>query len=121
MVIHDSLINELLVFKERSNIFEDYLFTPFFFKPLSDDHMKRIMKELVIEKNKEDWVEAVFENFYSPIQLNLRPHTSSICEYQYICTFLFPYFTEPLKNAKTQEEKDRILGNMIQLSRKEFK
>lgn len=73
-MIHDSLINELLVFKERSNIFEDYMFTPFFFKPLSYDHLKRLMKEMILAKHKDEpWVEQVFDNFYLPVEQQLRP------------------------------------------------
>lgn len=50
IVINDALVNEITAFKKYSNIFENYMFTPFFLKPLEEQQLDRIMKEALQAK-----------------------------------------------------------------------
>ena len=36
IVINDALVQEIQVFKEQTNVFDEYMFTPFFFKPMCE-------------------------------------------------------------------------------------
>ena len=44
-VINDSLTDEIQVFKEHTNVFQEYMYTYFYFEPMNDEQLKAILWE----------------------------------------------------------------------------
>ena len=78
VVINDALVQEIQVFKEQTNVFDEYMFCPFYFSPLSKQHLSEIMKETLIEMRitdqstveseiDEKYLGTVFADFFGMI------------------------------------------------------
>lgn len=50
MVINDALVQEVQVFKEHTNVFDEYMFSSFFFKPTSEAMLYRILARVLTER-----------------------------------------------------------------------
>ncbi len=85
LVINDSPVNEILVFKEYTNIFEEFMFFTFYLKPMNETQLKRIMNEVLSEYYPEDpYLEKLYDNFFNVIHTLLENYTTNINEYAYI-------------------------------------
>jgi hypothetical protein len=49
-VINDALVQEIQVFKEHTNVFDEYMFSSFFFKPSPDEMLWRLMRTALQEQ-----------------------------------------------------------------------
>lgn len=93
IAINDSLIDETKVFKEHTNIFTEYLFTVYFFRPASEPMLKQILwQSLSCVYPDCEFLPTAFENFYLIIYGTFKDMTSNIHEFQYLFRFLYPRF-----------------------------
>lgn len=49
IVINDSLVQEVQVFKEHTNVFDEYMFFNFFFSPMSETQLRRVIFDLLTQ------------------------------------------------------------------------
>ena len=86
-------------------MFDEYMFSTYYFSPLSKTHMSEIMKLTMIEmritdQNTEEanlddkYLDVVFNDFFNMIYNQLSQYTVSIKEYAYMCLFLYPHYME---------------------------
>ena len=78
VVINDALVQEIQVFKEQTNVFDEYMFSSFYFSPLTKQHLHEIMKNTLCEMRTVDqdtdeaeidrkYLETVFNDFFGMI------------------------------------------------------
>ena len=120
MVINDALVQEIQVFKEQTNVFDEYMYQTYLYKPMSYAHMAEIMLETLMAlqfsandlKKDEDYDEreeidrkylnVVFKDFFNMIHADLSKYTVSIREYAYMCQFLYPHYMEKVYNLNSE-------------------
>lgn len=92
-------------------MFDEYMFSSFFFRPTSPQMLERILKRVLVERymvdqglNQSDkiladithkYLEEVYDDFFSLIYTQLKNYTVSINEYIYFFTFLYPEYMGP--------------------------
>ena len=116
VVINDALVQEIQVFKEQTNVFDEYMFSSFYFSPLTRQHLYNIMKLTLTEMRitdqqtqeseiDEKYLTTVFPDFFSMIYNQLSQYSVSIKEYAYMCLFLYPHYMEKvyIENRKIKE------------------
>ena len=54
VVINDALVQEIQVFKEQTNVFDEYMYNSFYFSPLNRQHLFNIMKMTMTEMRITD-------------------------------------------------------------------
>jgi hypothetical protein len=52
VVVNDALAQEIQVFKEHTNVFEEYMFSTFCFNPMDQTQLYRIMYDLLDQNCK---------------------------------------------------------------------
>ena len=78
VVINDALVQEIQVFKEQTNVFDEYMFSSFYFSPLTRQHLQEIMKCTLTEMRLTDqeteeadidqhYIDIVFNDFFGMI------------------------------------------------------
>lgn len=68
MAINDCLIDEVSVFKEHTNIFREYLFTSFFFRPPNEAMLKQIIWDSLSAVYPDCmFMTRVFENYFQQV------------------------------------------------------
>lgn len=93
-------------------MFDEYLFSSFFMRPNSEAMLARVLKMVLHERFVEDagperserslseltnkYLEQLFDDFFNVINTSLRSYTTSLNEYIYFVTFLYPEFMAPL-------------------------
>jgi hypothetical protein len=93
-------------------VFDEYLFSSFFMRPNSEAIMARVLKVVLHERFVEDagpersernlseltnkYLDQLFDDFFNMINASLRSYTTSLNEYIYFVTFLYPEFMAPL-------------------------
>ena len=65
-VITDSLTDEIQVFKDNTNVFEEYMYTSFYFNSMNMDQMKAILWESMTEAYGAQciFITHVFDNYF---------------------------------------------------------
>lgn len=128
LAINDSLVNEILVFKDYTNIFEEFMFFTFYLKPMSDTHLKNIIFEYLTSKIEleyegggrkkeellaEDMANLVsfYDHFFMIVNTKIKTYTHNINEYYYIFSFMLPEYIAPVKN--NPEKKEFYLKNLF--------
>lgn len=97
-------MNEILVFKEYTNVFEEFMFFTFFLKPMKAQQLERIMKDVLLDEFPNDnYIDKLAPNFANVVNNALKDYTSNLNEYKYIYLFLYPEYAKPLCNKKEQE------------------
>ena len=112
IVINDALVQEVQVFKEQTNVFDEYLFSSFFFRPNCANMLGRVMRvmlrerfvddagqdrqERAIRKLSEAFLDILYPDFFNFVHTTLRLYTTSINEYVYFINFLYPEFLLPV-------------------------
>ena len=78
VVINDALVQEIQVFKEQTNVFDEYMYSSFYFSPLNRNHLYNIMKMTMTEMRitdqqtqeseiDEKYLMVVFPDFFNMI------------------------------------------------------
>ena len=113
VVINDALVQEIQVFKEQTNVFDEYMFSSFYFSPLNRQHLSDIMKLTLTEMRitdqstqeseiDEKYLMVVFPDFFSMIYNQLNQYSVSIKEYAYMCLFLYPHYMDKVYTVNRQ-------------------
>ena len=109
LVINDALVQEIQVFKEHTNVFDEYMFSSFFFKPSPEAMLRRLMRTALVEEfvlggqenaaltvlTRKFLNDEVFADYFNVIHTQLRLYTTSVNEYMYFVTCLWPEYMAP--------------------------
>jgi hypothetical protein len=98
------------------------MFTPFILSLMGDQQLKRILKQKIIDhvqavaehekpetaESKVQIVNDVFDNMFTFLQPDIKGYTCNINEYEYLYTFLYEYYIEPLKDLSGAELQSKL-------------
>ena len=85
------------MFRDQTNVFEEYLFTIFYFEPNSEEQLKLILYEKMFEAYTDcPFLSRIYSNYFAQLHQFLRTYTNNICEYVYIFRFLYPQYVGKL-------------------------
>eukprot|EP00347_Sterkiella_histriomuscorum_P014360 403361169 len=109
LVINHCLVQEIEVLKDQQGIFEEYMFTCFFFLPMVENQIHSILLEkLRVKFGTQPYLEIAFEKMFNQLFSDIKSYTRNINEYEYYFTFLYPSYIEPLKNLTDKEIDARL-------------
>jgi len=105
IVVNDALVQEITVFKEQTNVFDEYMFSPFYFSPMSRPQVERLMIDTLREMYLSDidrsnyavdrkYLDTVFPDFFHLLYQTVSNYTVTVNEYAYLCIFLYPHYME---------------------------
>lgn len=115
IVINDALVKEVEVFGTSTNVFDEYMFSPFYFKPMGQIQIERLMLETLHEmfltnrmlanfKIDSKYLNEVFPDFFNLLYQTVSHFTATVNEYAYLCIFLYPHYMEAVyKEADLQQ------------------
>ena len=85
MVVNDSLTDEIQVFHEHTNVFHEYMYASFYFKPMENDQLKAILSESMTQAygGQCEFLEHLFDDYYGYLLQVFKPLTNNINEYIY--------------------------------------
>lgn len=116
IVINDTLADEIQVFKEHTNVFQEYMFTSFYFNPVNEDQLRAILWETMTQAYGGECIFLlyVFDNYYSQLYQFFRPYTTNINEFQYLFKFLYPryiqkFYTNGVTEASVKAKEADLL------------
>ena len=93
------------------------MFTPFFFQPLDDFLIKElIFKKLRLNHGSESYLEKAFDSLFTQMFKEVKSYTSNINEYEYFFSFLYPKFTQKLRETKNEEDRIKLLAKPLSSS-----
>ena len=132
IVINDSLVQEVQVFKEHTNVFDEYMFVNFYFSPMSEPQLRRVLRELLIqhyhnehEDNPDDdrarviyeQLPVVFDDFFHTLHHVVANDTVNINEYSYFFLMLIGQYLQPAidvwQNTALFEERIEKRGKYL--------
>lgn len=110
ILINDALQRDIDVFGKETNVFGEYGFFFFYFSPMSEDQVKRLMLETLKEMFMSDesrpnfaidskYLEFVFTDFFNLVYNQASTYTVTVNEFAYLCIFLYPNYMEPVYHA----------------------
>jgi hypothetical protein len=130
--LHGGALDGSDIFRDTMPIlYEEYLITPFILTPMSEQQLKRVIKEKLThktqllcageipEKLEHDLfiLNSTFESLFTMLHKEVSYYTNNINEYVYFYSFLYPHYIEPVKHLTGDELKDKL---MRPLSSKSF-
>lgn len=97
---------EVDIYKDNQQaIFDEHMFTPFIVPPMPDTQVKRLLLERLQAKYPGDeYLNVVWDNMFTLLFGDLKSYTTNFNEYEYFFTFLYPYYTTPLRVLTTPSE-----------------
>lgn len=54
---------------------------------------------------QDEYLEKVFDNMFTFLFNEIKSYSTNINEYEYFFKFLYPYYTAPLRDSKTEAER----------------
>lgn len=94
MVINDCLTDEIQVFREHTNVFNEYMYTSFYFSPPNEEMLKAILWEsMTCAYGNCEFLMHVFDNYFIQMHSFFKPYTCNISEFIYLFRFLYPRYT----------------------------
>lgn len=111
-------------------IFEEYKITPLILSPMNDYQLKRVIKEKLVEKFKREAggdspdkadeelmiLDKCFDAMYTFLQAQVYIYTNNINEYVYLYQFLYPLYTEPIKDLSIEEKLKKLSAPLVSKS-----
>lgn len=86
------------------------MFTSFFFQPMAEFQIKSILTEkLRIKFGDTFYFEEAFSKMFDQLFIDIKSYTNNIDEYTYYFSFLYPVYTEKLRNAASDEDRLMLL------------
>ena len=93
------------VFGTDTNCFDEYIFSPFYFTPMSRSQIERLMIDTLREMYLCDisspnyrvdikCLDTVFPDFFALLFQTVSNYTVTVNEYAYLCIFLYPHYME---------------------------
>ena len=100
-------MQEINVFKQHTNVFDEYMFSYYYFSPMSRQQIERVMRNTLTEMylTEEDlpnhdldqqYLHEVFPDFFSMVSHMVANYTVTVNEYAYLCIFLYPHYMGPV-------------------------
>lgn len=124
LAINDCLTDELQVFRDQTNVFEEYLYTIFHFLPNSEEQLKSILWQQMLDAYSDcDFLRQVYPNYSAQLIQFLSTYTNNINEYVYIFRFLYPQYVEKLYKKREDGVLEDLAkdGATVALFDKDFK
>ncbi|CDW82255.1 UNKNOWN [Stylonychia lemnae] len=114
IVINNSLVQEIEMLKDQQGIFEEYMFTAFFFQPLSDQQIQKIVLERMRKQHgHEFYLEVAFGKMFDQLFQEIKSYTNNLNEYEYFFKLLYPKYTEKISLAPSDEDKLLMLSRPL--------
>ena len=85
------------MFRDQTNVFEEYLYSIFYFQPNSKDQIQLILQDKLFEAYPEcDFLLKVYPNYFEQLYQMINTYTNNISEYIYIFRFMYPQYVKKL-------------------------
>lgn len=105
IVVNDALVQEIKVFGAQTNVFDEYMFSPYYFSPMPRAQIERLMSDTLNEMYLTDelrphfsidksYLDVVFPDFFHLLFQTVSNFTVTVNEYAYLCIFLYPHYME---------------------------
>lgn len=101
-MINETLTDEIEIFREHTNVFQEYMFTYFYFEPMNEQQLKAILWESLSRAygGHCGFLNFVFDNYFMQMFGFFKTYTSNINELQYLFRFLYPTYVKKLYEKK---------------------